>query len=551
MQNVQVTYDTSTSNARSECSMAINPNNPNQMVAASKKFANIQTYDFTLATEYSTDGGQTWHASPALALPEGATVMTDPTLAWDDSNNVFLVGLTGSNPPTWNTIGIVIYKSSDGGATWSAPNPIHNSAADDKQWAAGDTNAKSPFRGHVYTVWDNNAIAFARTTDHGATWTGTSGAAAGVQIASGATVYPEITVSDNGTVYVVSTDAESLVAMLVSTDGGASFQSAPDPATGIITLEAALPTVDGWAELPGGTFRVISDPTVAAYGDIVLVAWSDYREGAARIYYVRSVDGGHTWSTPSGQRLDTATVPSDFHHIMPQMVVDQLGVFGCVYYEFGPKPKKMLIDVVLSLSADQGLTFGRDVLTTQPWDPAIDAPWAHGDSHVTFIGDYMGLDASSQGFQPLWTDTRTGIQELFTTTVPADLGLCIVEVLNALERGELELVRRFRDQELAATPLGRRLTALVEQHGAEIAGYVATDSELRAQAVSVLRRSVELIGSARSAEPGRLDREIIGNIDDLLDRVYPRASSDLRRDIEQTRPELRAAEGKTIIEALS
>ena len=550
MQNVQVTYDTSTSNARSESSIAINPNNPNQIVAASKKFADIYTYDFTLAAEYSSDGGQTWHASPALALPAGATVMTDPTLAWDDSNNVFLVGLTGYNPPTWTTIGIVIYTSSDGGATWSAPNPIHNSPNDDKQWAAGDTFPGSPFHGHVYTVWDNNCIAFARTTNHGATWTGTSGAAAGVQIAPGNTVYPEITVSNNGTVYVVSTDAESLVAMLVSTDGGASFHSAPDPATGITTLEAALPTVDGWAELPGGTFRVISDPTVAAYGDIILVAWSDYREGAARIYYVRSVDGGSTWSTPSGQRLDTATVPSDFHHIMPQMVVDQLGVFGCVYYEFGPKPEKSLIDVVLSLSADEGVTFGRSVLTTQPWDPTLDAPWAHGDSHVTFIGDYMGLDASPQGFQPVWTDTRTGIQELFTTTVPADLGLCIVEVLDALEGGEIELVRRFRDQELAATPLGRRLTALVQRHGAEMARYVATDSEVRAQAVSLLRRGVELIGSARSAEPGRLDREIIGDIGDLLDRVYPRASSGLRRDIEQIRPELRAAEGKTVIEAL-
>ena len=36
------------------------------------------------------------------------------TLAWDDSNNVFLVGLTGYNPPTWDVIGIVIYKSSEG-----------------------------------------------------------------------------------------------------------------------------------------------------------------------------------------------------------------------------------------------------------------------------------------------------------------------------------------------------------------------------------------------------------------------------------------------------
>jgi hypothetical protein len=550
VQNVQVTYDTSTSNARCESSIAINPNNPNQIVAASKKFANIQTYDFTLATEYSTDGGQTWHASPALALPEGATVMTDPTLAWDDSNNAFLVGLTGNNPPTWNTLGIVIYSSSDGGATWSKPNPIHNSPNDDKQWAAGDTGAQSPFRGHVYAVWDNGCIAFARTTDHGATWTGTSGAAAGVQIAPGSTVYPEITVSGNGTVYVVSTDTQSLVAMLTSTDGGASFQTAPNPATGITTLEAALPTVDGFPELPGGTFRVISDPTVAAYGDIVLVAWSDYREGAARIYYVRSADAGQTWSTPSGQRLDTATVPSDLHHIMPQMVVDQLGVFGCAYYEFGPKPSKPLIDVVLSLSDDQGLTFGRDVLTSQPWDPTIDAPWSHGDSRVTFIGDYLGLDASSQGFLPLWTDTRTGIQELFTTSVPADLGLCIVEVLNALEGGEIELVRQFRDRELSATSLGRRLTALVERHGDEIARCVATDRELHAQAASLLRRSVRLIESAGSAQPGRLDREFIGDVDGFLDRLRARASSGLRRDIDQARPDLRAAEGKTIIEAL-
>jgi hypothetical protein len=235
---------------------------------------------------------------------------------------------------------------------------------------------------------------------------------------------------------------------------------------------------------------------------------------------------------------------------MPQMVVDRLGVFGCVYYEFGPKPTKMLIDVVLSLSADQGQTFGRSILTDQPWDPALDAPWAHGDRRVTFIGDYMGLDASSQGFQPVWTDTRTGIQELFTTTVPADLGLCIVLFLDALASGEIELVRRFRDREMAATSTGRRLTALIEQHGTEIAGLVAADSDLRARAASLLVRSVELIRSTRSAEPGRLDRGIVSDAEDLLDRLHARASPDLRHDIEQTRPELQAAEGKTVIEVL-
>ncbi len=36
---------------------------------------------------------------------------------------------------------------------------------------------------------------------------------------------------------------------------------------------------------------------------------------------------------------------------------------------------------------------------------------------MTFIGEYFGLDASPHGFHVLWTDTRTGMQELFTSHV--------------------------------------------------------------------------------------------------------------------------------------
>jgi hypothetical protein len=100
MSNIQVTHDASPNNARSESAILINSNNPSQIVATSKKFNNPQTYDFTLATEYSTDGGRTWHDSAAFNFPPSATVMTDPTLAWDDSGNVFMVGLVGNNPPT-------------------------------------------------------------------------------------------------------------------------------------------------------------------------------------------------------------------------------------------------------------------------------------------------------------------------------------------------------------------------------------------------------------------------------------------------------------------
>jgi hypothetical protein len=72
MSNIQVTHDSDLNNARSESAIVVNSNNPLQMVAASKKFRNIQTYDFTLATSYSNDGGHTWHDSADFILPSGA-----------------------------------------------------------------------------------------------------------------------------------------------------------------------------------------------------------------------------------------------------------------------------------------------------------------------------------------------------------------------------------------------------------------------------------------------------------------------------------------------
>jgi len=417
--NIQVSFDQNLNNARSESAIVINPNNPMQIVAASKRFRNIHTYDFTLATEYSNDGGHTWHNSSDFVLQAPATVMTDPAIAWDDSGNVYSVGLVGNNPPTWDTIGIAIYKSTDGGQTWGNPNLIHTSVGDDKQWVAGDTNPASPFRGRVYAVWDDGSqMRFARTLDHGASWIGAGANSIGGASLTNDSFSPEINVSADGHIYIVWI-AGSVIKMLVSTDGGDSFSLAVAPATGVTTLSASLPAPHGWPVLPAGTFRVLTVPTACVFNQTVAVAWDDFREGFSRIYYALSNNGGSSWTTGgSGQPLLTSSLNPNLHHILPQMIADPQGVFGCAFYEFGPKPSVPLIDVIMAQSFDGGATFDHFTVTDQPWNPVNDAPWSHGDSNVTFIGDYFGIDASDRGFYPLWTDTRTGIQELFTAIVP-------------------------------------------------------------------------------------------------------------------------------------
>jgi hypothetical protein len=235
---------------------------------------------------------------------------------------------------------------------------------------------------------------------------------------------PEPSIAADGTVYIVWSGTDT-IKYIKSIDGGDSFSSPTTVASGITTLDD-LPTTNGWHHFPGATFRVEGFGTLCpGAADNVVVAWPDLREGVSRIYYRRSINGGNTWQGPvSGQPLLKGEVSSkpNQHDFFPQLVTAPSGEIGCAFYELGPKGQgrspPLLIDVILAISADDGQSFSnRLTVTDYPWDPTIDAPFSHGDPQVTFIGDYFGLDASRIGFFPLWTDTRTGIQEIFTARV--------------------------------------------------------------------------------------------------------------------------------------
>ena len=476
--NIQVTSGTP-QQARSESTITVNPANPSNLVAASKKFSNPLTYRFTMGLRVSFDGGEGWQDASLPTLPEWGSMvgsngqdapsgMTDPAVAFDHVGNAFMVGepIQYATNGDINTVGMYVYKSINGGLNWSAPVPLHiGDLSDDKSWIACDNTPTSPHFGNVYIVWGaGSPLRFARSTNHGQTWTGVSGQPPGSTLVTSCFA-PEVSIGLDGTVHVVwFFDGEDSIASpgttieyVRSTDGGATFEPQRSIVSGVHGLRGNLPETNGWPHFAGATFRVITvatgcglarDPLGSGGAPNALapspfiVAWSDFRDGAARIYYRMSSNGGASFDGPSqGQALLGGSFTNgSLHHFHPQIVSTGSGIVGCAYYEFGPKAGGNRIDVKLSASFDLGITFDQTAtITSKPWDPSIDAPFSHGDPQVTFIGEYFGLDADMMSFNVLWTDTRTGVQELFYSRVetekydpPAVLGGVVAQIISGV-----------------------------------------------------------------------------------------------------------------------
>ena len=190
--------------AHNETAIAINPRNPNQLIAASN--------DYTLGDglaggiSYSGNGGKTWQDS---TLPveftngsdfSGDTTARmywqgggDPSVAWDSRGNAYFTGLhfnrgSGvSDNPDYSS-GVYLYRSTqNGGASWSFPGmpvvtsfspttPASGLPLDDKPYMTIDNHTGSPFRDRIYvtfTVFAADGTAYiyeARSSDYGRTF---------------------------------------------------------------------------------------------------------------------------------------------------------------------------------------------------------------------------------------------------------------------------------------------------------------------------------------------------------------------------------------------
>ncbi|MGB9664993.1 MAG: T9SS type A sorting domain-containing protein [Ignavibacteria bacterium] len=362
--NIRVSQPSSTD--PNETSIAINPLDSLNLVAG----ANIRYY------YYSTNGGYTWTqgnlTSPLGVWGDPCVVfdlnghcyfghLSNPSSGgyWIDR---IVVQKSTNKGMSW---------SSGVGIGYNPP-----SRNQDKEWLAVDwTN--SPHRNNIYMAWtefdsygssnpqDSSRILFSRTTDGGATWS----APVRVSDKGGDCIDEDNTVEGavpavgpNGEIYLAWAGPLGLV-FDKSTDGGLTW--------GVDKIITSIP--GGWDFNVPGIYRCNGLPITACdisnspYRGTIYVNWSDQRNGTNNtdIFLVKSTDGGNTWSQPKRVNQDNTQT----HQFFTWMTIDPAtGYLYFVYYDRRNYNDNQT-DVYLARSTDGGETFTEFKISQSPFTP--------------------------------------------------------------------------------------------------------------------------------------------------------------------------------------
>jgi BNR/Asp-box repeat len=380
-----------------EVAVAINPTNPDHMIAVSiaqmKGFPGIT--DFAYVT---TDGGKTWKTAPCpnhnkRRQGDDVIAFTGDGLALH--GYIAFDGNLGERPKKANS-GIIIATSRDG-LSWDGPIPVvdHVNTSrpfEDKPWIKADWGADSPHKGNIYVVWTKFDVYGSKNPDHHTHIYVSRSVDGGKSFAvphrisekpgdcedKSSTLMGAVpAVGPKGEVYAAWAGPEGLV-FAKSIDGGYTFGQNKVIAT----------TPGGWDFSIKGLGRANGTPSMSV--DVtkgkdrgsIYVNWGDTRFGDPDSFLVVSRDGGDTWSEPL--RVNDDPKGNGKEQFFTWMVVDPVdGSVNVVFYDRRDL-EGANTGLTLARSVDGGRTFVNHKINQEPFVC---------DRKGGFFGDYLGLDA--------------------------------------------------------------------------------------------------------------------------------------------------------------
>lgn len=402
--------------SQSEESIAINPANPNNVIAGSNEIQRLP-----MRAMFSTDGGVNF-TGVDLPLPPSRTKNgfdfgSDPGVAFDSAGNAYYsyIVVFFSTGGSINGTAMAVAHSTDGGASWTSTYfaPETGSAQfNDKPMITVDTGTLHHNR--VYVAWDHatgnssstkngNNVLLSSSDDGGQTFTApvsVSGTFTGKTGGIGADPY----VTSDGTVHVAWQDyAHGTIADASSTDGGRTFLA---PHT--------ILTVGGFqfGVAAQSSRGALVYPACGSFGARLFCSYMDGSDAATNVFVASSGDGGVTWTSTA--------MPAGGDQFNEWLAVDPSdGSVNVAYYDTGTHGATSTV-YTLARSTDGGATYTASAVATAPTDETCCAPSVNLGNQY---GDYEGVAALDGTVRPVWVDRRADVidlglrEEVFTTAV--------------------------------------------------------------------------------------------------------------------------------------
>ena len=381
-----------------EVSIAINPKNPDNIIAASFQTGRPPKPRAGSYHYVTVDGGRTWKTVPA-ANPNNL-VQGDDVLAFSSDGIAYHVHLSFDGirvaRPVRAENGMIVNVSKNGGDTWTegtaAVNHVNTVIPfEDKPGLIIDNAPASRSKGNVYLAWTRfdvygsadpehrSQIYFTRSTDQGQTFSmpfriSDTG---GDCVDSDNTVEGAVpAVGPNGQIYVVWAGPLGLV-LDKSTDGGLTFGK--DKVIGDIP--------GGWDFSVEGLGRANGMPVTGVdlsngpNKGTLYVNWIDARNGDPDVFVMSSKNGGDTWTSPV--RVNDDAIKNGKVQFFTWMAVDPVDGSVNVFFYDRRDGQGTQTRLTMARSVDGGRTFVNH---------KIDLPPFSANSH-TFFGDYGSVSA--------------------------------------------------------------------------------------------------------------------------------------------------------------
>jgi hypothetical protein len=394
----------------------------------------------------SEDGGQTWTRTlqpmsrcggAAAGAPGDRERATDPWVDIGADGTAYLMSLafSGANFTAGSVNEMLVSRSTNGGATWSAPVSLQRDGAagfNDKNTLTADPTDPR----FVYAVWNrldaagNGPTLLARSTEAGVSWEPTRTiytpvASGGVSQTLGNRIAVITEGADSGTLINVFTQIDTVAGqsqatlrVIRSADKGLTW-------SGPVTVNSlqAVGTRDGATGAAVRDGALVPTITVGAGSD-VWVAWQDARFNGGQhdaIALSRSPNAGRTWNEPRAVNKDLSVAA-----FTPALRFDSnSGLVGLSYFDLrsNTADRSTLLADLWLLTSLIGVSWIEEEVV-RAFDLSA-APQATGG---LFIGDYHGLASDGGRFLPLAalssTDTgnRTDVR-LIPVTIPGALAV--------------------------------------------------------------------------------------------------------------------------------